>query len=454
MSGRRAFGSIRKARSGRFEVRYTGPDGGKYTAGRSFVRKVDASAFLAHVEAEISEGTWTSPKESRERERAQELAAERAAITFSAWSERWLASLERLGRTPQTIQTHTYRMRHLVPTFGAKPLGAISVDDVDSWYQSVWQAKGPGVVRPLYMTLSTCMNAAVKAGLITASPCKVPEGQKHRPVRERERQVATPEEVRAAADAMPARLRIAVLLAAWCQTRLGELTGLQRRDFDLDSTPATLRIERQVQYLAGEGPVELPPKSAAGVREVVIPASLVPALRTHLESYVAPAGTAWLLSSERSPRLPPRGCRHPLVQVPRPPAHGPHNLRTAGRDARRAASPWRAQRRRRRTAISACDPRTRRGPGGAHGLARPHLSAVDLPHRVCARLNGHAKGPTAHFGRWGLLHRLRMHARWERGHEAGRALVERRPRLSLVGNDVRDRRLSGRIDAIPHVRAR
>lgn len=304
MSGRRAFGSIRKARSGRFEVRYTGPDGGKYTAGRSFIRKTDASAFLAHVEAEISEGTWTSPKEARERDRAQEVAAERAAITFAAWSERWLASLERLGRTPQTIQTHTYRMRQLRPVFGAKPLGAISVEDVDAWYQRVWEAKGPGVTRPIYMTLSVCMNAAVKAGLIEASPCKVPEGQKHRPVRERERQVATPEEVRAAADSMPARLRIAVLLAAWCQTRLGELTGLQRRDFDLDSTPATLRIERQVQYLAGEGPVELPPKSAAGVREIVIPASLVPVLRAHLESYVAPAGTAWLLSSERSPRQP------------------------------------------------------------------------------------------------------------------------------------------------------
>ena len=59
-----------------------------------------------------------------------------------------------------------------------------------------------------------------------------------------------------------------------------------------------------MQYLAGEGPVELPPKSAAGVREIVIPASLVPELRAHLDSYVAPAGTAWLLSSERSPRLP------------------------------------------------------------------------------------------------------------------------------------------------------
>ena len=304
MSGRRAFGSIRKARSGRFEVRYTGPDGGKYTAGRSFIRKTDASGFLAHVEAEISEGTWISPKEARERDRAQEVAAERAAITFAEWSDRWLASLERLGRTPKTIQTHTYRMRQLIPVFGMKPLGVISTEDVDTWYQRVWDIKGPGVVRPIYMTLSACMNSAVKADLIAASPCRVPEGQKHRPVRERERQVATPEEVRAAADAMPARLRIAVLLAAWCQTRLGELTGLQRRDLDLDSTPATLRIERQVQYLTGEGPVELPPKSAAGVREIVIPASLVPALRAHLDSYVSPAGTAWLLCSERSPRQP------------------------------------------------------------------------------------------------------------------------------------------------------
>ena len=71
MSGRRSFGSIRKNRSGRYEARYTGPDGGKYTAGRSFVRKGDAGAFLARTEAEISAGRWTSPKKARERERAE-----------------------------------------------------------------------------------------------------------------------------------------------------------------------------------------------------------------------------------------------------------------------------------------------------------------------------------------------------------------------------------------------
>lgn len=325
MNARRSFGSIRKNRAGRYEARYTGPDGGKYTAGHSFVRKGDASSFLSHVEAEISAGRWISPKDARERERAEGQAVARAATTFAEWSARWLASLERLGRTPKTIQTHTYRMRRLVERFGTQPLGSISVEEVDTWYQDVWREHGPGVVRPVYMTLSACMSAAVKAGHIEATPCQVPEGQKHVPTRDRARQVATPEEVQAAANAMPSHLRVAVLLAAWCQTRLGEAIGLQRRDLDLDSVPATLRIERQVQYLTGRGPVETPPKSAAGVREIVIPASLVSTLRAHLDAHVDAAPTSWLLHPESTRGLP---------------IH-PNSLRTAWEKARDAAGiPW------------------------------------------------------------------------------------------------------------------
>lgn len=44
--GRRAFGSIRKIPSGRFQARYTGPDGQKYPAPSTFARKSDADAWL------------------------------------------------------------------------------------------------------------------------------------------------------------------------------------------------------------------------------------------------------------------------------------------------------------------------------------------------------------------------------------------------------------------------
>lgn len=304
MPARRAFGSIRKNRAGRFEARYTGPDRQRHSAGRTFVRRSDASAWLARTEAAISAGTWKSPTAARERERAEVRAVARRTLTLEDWAGEWLASLERLGRTPKTIQTHTYRMRRIVAELGERRLADITADDITTWYQRLWDEKGTGVVRPLYMTLSACMSAAVRAGKIDATPCCVPGGQKHHPVRESARQVATPEEVRAAADAMPDHLRVAVLLAAWCQTRLGEAIGLQRQDLRLDEDPAVLRVERQIQHITGQGPVETPPKSAAGVREVVVPASLVPVLRAHLDAHVDAEPEAWILHPEDSRRIP------------------------------------------------------------------------------------------------------------------------------------------------------
>ncbi|QWW20115.1 site-specific integrase [Schaalia sp. 19OD2882] len=170
-------------------------------------------------------------------------------------------------------------------------LAYISSGDVLAWYSALWAEAGPGVTRPTYMTLVSLMAAAVKAGHIDTSPCQVPGGQKHHPPAEPKRQVATPEEVRTAANAMPNDLRLAVHLAAWCQAREGEIIGLQRRDLTLDDSP-TLHIRRQIQYLTGEGPVTTGPKSTAGDRAITIPVSLIPLIRAHLETHTGGAPTA------------------------------------------------------------------------------------------------------------------------------------------------------------------
>lgn len=78
-------------------------------------------------------------------------------------------------------------------------------------------------------------------------------------------------------------------------------------------------------YLTGEGPVETVSNSAAGVCEIVAPASLVPVLRMHLEQYADSNSTAWLFHAEHSVCLPAclnslrnarecaRGCRISVV---------------------------------------------------------------------------------------------------------------------------------------------
>ena len=40
--GKRGFGSIRKLPSGRYQARYTGPDGGEHKAPKTFAEKIDA----------------------------------------------------------------------------------------------------------------------------------------------------------------------------------------------------------------------------------------------------------------------------------------------------------------------------------------------------------------------------------------------------------------------------
>ena len=53
-SGRkRRFGSVRKLSSGRYQARYTGPDGAFRNAPQTFETKRDAGDWLVEIEAEI-----------------------------------------------------------------------------------------------------------------------------------------------------------------------------------------------------------------------------------------------------------------------------------------------------------------------------------------------------------------------------------------------------------------
>ena len=51
MSGKRSFGSIRKLKSGRFQARFTAPNGAVITAPRTFAAKIHAETWLGDVTA-------------------------------------------------------------------------------------------------------------------------------------------------------------------------------------------------------------------------------------------------------------------------------------------------------------------------------------------------------------------------------------------------------------------
>ena len=53
MASRRRFGRVRRLRSGRYQVRYRGPDGVDRPAPSTFATKTDAERWLARIEVEI-----------------------------------------------------------------------------------------------------------------------------------------------------------------------------------------------------------------------------------------------------------------------------------------------------------------------------------------------------------------------------------------------------------------
>jgi integrase len=94
---------------------------------------------------------------------------------------------------------------------------------------------------------------------------------------------ATVPQVYALAERMPDRFRVLVLAAAFTGLRWGEQIALRRCDVDL--TQRVLSVRRRLAQLGRGGMQAGPPKSAAGVRSVALPAVLVDELRCHIERY-------------------------------------------------------------------------------------------------------------------------------------------------------------------------
>lgn len=85
--------------------------------------------------------------------------------------------------------------------------------------------------------------------------------------------------LRAALATVDAKYAVMCDIAAGCGLRLGELLALRHEDISIKNR--TIRVERQVIEEPGVGPVVSLPKTEAGVRTVVIPRSIMPAVRAH-----------------------------------------------------------------------------------------------------------------------------------------------------------------------------
>jgi integrase len=188
------------------------------------------------------------------------------------------------GRTDLAVRTQELYQwlldRHILPTLGKTEIGELTPSSVRAWHASLARTTAPTASKA-YRLLSSILRTAVADEILARNRCQVKGASGEKAA---ERPVSSVAEVQALADAMPERLRIAVLLAAWCQLRRAELLGLRRRDVDMLRAKMTISNTRTVAMSGAV--VEKAPKTEAGRRTVAIPSNIVPVMKRHLDSFV------------------------------------------------------------------------------------------------------------------------------------------------------------------------
>ncbi|KUI13394.1 integrase [Mycobacterium lehmannii] len=277
---RRSWGLLRQLPSGNWQASYTGPDAIRHVAPHTFSTKLAAEGWLANERRLVEAGAWSAPAV-----RAAEKAA--GGTTVAEYARQWIA--QRPGLKYRTRKGYEAVLRNRIEgtTLGDAPLKALTPPLVRTWYASL-PADRPTARAHAYQFLHAVCATAVVDGLLAANPCHITKAMANPP--KRQPVIPTPAQVAVLADAMPARLRMEVLLAAWCGPRWGELVELRRKDVAVDCS--TITIARGAVHRSGECHIDTP-KSGKG-RKVVVPPHIRADLARHLMDFVGAEPNAQL----------------------------------------------------------------------------------------------------------------------------------------------------------------
>ncbi len=279
--GHRRFGSIRRLPSGRYQIRYPGPDGRLRTGTETYENKTSADRALSLLEAQLITGEWTDPQ--------------RGKITLRLYAEKWIE--QRPNLRARTVELYRWLLtKHIDPYLGGAAIGKITPELVREWRATLL---GNGVsvsaTAKAYRLLRAVLMTAAEDRIIPRNPCRIRGAGDEQPP---ERPVLAVAQVFDLADCMKdRRFRALVLLATFASLRWGEAVALRRCDIDLEARSVSIRrqyIETTSQLVIG------PPKSRAGNRTVGIPKTIIPALQEHLDTYVGAEETALVFAGARS----------------------------------------------------------------------------------------------------------------------------------------------------------
>lgn len=267
------MGSVRQRPDGRWEARFSLPDGRQ----RSVYAKTekDVTQKLRAALHELDTAGWREPSK----------------LTVSEWMDIWLRDYQ-AHTISRTVKTYSDIVRlHITPVIGTIKMPKLTQIHVRRVI-STMQEKGlsPTYIRQAHGVLSVSFNAAVDAGILKANPAK---GVKTPRIVNKKFTIVDrnkiPDFISAAKDDVNGNAMIFLLMTG---LRAAEERGLKWGDIDLDA--GTMEIERQLPCKGA--PAFTAPKDGS-TRTIELPPEAVELLRQQKKAQAEQrlaAGDKWV----------------------------------------------------------------------------------------------------------------------------------------------------------------
>lgn len=277
---RRSFGWLRKLPSGRWQASYSGPDEQRHHAPQTFDTKLDGEMWLGQESRLISQDRWTPPA-------VREALKYDSGLTFREVAEQYLDARD---LKPTTVSKyHQLLDLHILPVLADMAVREITEQVIATFYGRLDRGTPTQRTRTYELTRAV-LNYAVELNLIEKNPAHIRgAGVVKRAHRIEPARLSELEDI---AKGMPERYQLAVLLAAWCAMRFGEIAELRRSDVVLTCgedgkvSGGKIKVRRGVTWPeSASKPVVGTPKSEAGIRDVALPPHLAPLVEDHLRSH-------------------------------------------------------------------------------------------------------------------------------------------------------------------------
>ena len=218
---------------------------------------------------------------------------------------------------PNTFKDYAQVIRdHINPSVGLIRLKDLDQDHIQEFYSiKLDNGTSPTRVRYIHAVLNRALNLAVRWGYIDRNPAKFVNKPKQL---RKEMNTLSAEQVRIfLVKSRGSRYGPLFYLAVTTGLRKGEILGLRWSDIDWESR--SLRIQRQLQRVHGEGLIFSKPKSRSGRRLIMLGSTTTQKLQDHKryqQMQIQDAGKEWealdlvFPESNGSPTKPRKVTRH------------------------------------------------------------------------------------------------------------------------------------------------